>query len=64
MEFLRMELNPEKFFTAKIPHMITHGSRLELRTEAGPFLSDFLGKTKAMIGRVEALLIQLPPWDF
>jgi uncharacterized protein YecE (DUF72 family) len=63
MNFLRLELPPEKFFTAKIPHIITHNNRLDLKTEAGPALSDFFVKTKTMIDRLDALLIQLPPWD-
>jgi len=63
MDFLRLELPPEKFFTAKIPHVVTHNNRLDLRTEAGPALSDFFVKTKTMIERLDALLIQLPPWD-
>lgn len=63
MKFLKLELPPEKLFTAKIPHAVTHNNRLDLRTDAGPALSEFFTKTKTMIDRLEALLIQLPPWD-
>jgi uncharacterized protein YecE (DUF72 family) len=58
-----LELPEEKFFTSKIPHMITHSHRLDLRTEARDILDDFFIKMKPLLPKLEVLLIQLPPWD-
>jgi len=63
IEYLSTGLPDSKFFTAKIPHRVTHNNRLDLSTEAPGLLTEFLAKMKPMRSRLEALLIQLPPWD-
>ncbi len=51
------------FFTAKLPKKITHEHRLDLSGEGGAVLSDFFSLMEPVKHRLEALLIQLPPWD-
>jgi uncharacterized protein YecE (DUF72 family) len=63
VEYLATSLPECKFFTAKIPHRVTHNNRLDLTTEAGELLTSFFEKMKPMRSRLEVLLIQLPPWD-
>jgi uncharacterized protein YecE (DUF72 family) len=63
IDYLSTSLPENKFFTAKIPHRVTHNNRLDLSTEAAGLLTEFLSKMKPMRSKLEALLIQLPPWD-
>lgn len=52
----------DAFFTAKIPRIVTHDKKLQLDEEGRNVLSDFFSLMKPMGARLEALLIQLPPW--
>lgn len=63
IEHLATSLPERKFFTAKIPHRVTHNNRLDLSSEAGQLLDEFFVKMKPMRSKLEVLLIQLPPWD-
>lgn len=63
VEYLATSIPDRVFFTAKIPHRVTHNSRLDLSTEAGDLLNEFFSKMKPMRSRLDVLLIQLPPWD-
>ncbi len=54
---------PEKFFTAKLPKKVTHDGRLSLTGASGRELARFFQLLLPIRDRIEALLIQLPPWD-
>ncbi|MHA1961577.1 MAG: DUF72 domain-containing protein [Candidatus Thorarchaeota archaeon] len=62
VEHLVNEVDDEKFFTAKIPHQITHVHRLDLKTEAGIILEEFFDSVRPLGEKLQVLLVQLPPW--
>ncbi len=52
----------EKFFSAKLPKVVTHDNRLRLDGEGGTILETYFSLMKPLKEKTEALLIQLPPW--
>lgn len=63
VESLSTHIAPDKFFTAKIPKSVTHENRLQLIGEGESILNEFFERMKPLQSRIEALLIQLPPWE-
>ncbi|MFW9769350.1 MAG: DUF72 domain-containing protein [Candidatus Thorarchaeota archaeon] len=59
-------LDDNVFFTAKLPKAVTHDTRLDLRMKDGKgrnILNEFFSLLEPLHGRVQVLLIQLPPWE-
>ncbi|MFW9810292.1 MAG: DUF72 domain-containing protein [Candidatus Thorarchaeota archaeon] len=56
-------LDSNVFFTAKLPKKVTHDSKLDLSGEGGSTLREYFRLLEPLHGRVQVLLIQLPPWD-
>ncbi|TFF91048.1 DUF72 domain-containing protein, partial [Candidatus Thorarchaeota archaeon] len=56
-------VNPEKFFTAKLPKKVTHDNRLDLTGEGAEVLDRFFDLMRPVREKVPVLLIQLPPWS-
>jgi uncharacterized protein YecE (DUF72 family) len=56
-------LKQHQFFTAKLPHQITHVHKLNMNSDARIILFDFLEKMKPLIPKLKVILLQLPPWD-
>lgn len=63
VETLRSNLSEGKFLTAKLPKSITHENRLQLSGEGASLLDEFFERIQPLESKIEALLIQLPPWD-
>ncbi|MFW9907115.1 MAG: DUF72 domain-containing protein [Candidatus Thorarchaeota archaeon] len=63
VERLRTGLPESKFFTAKLPKDVTHNCKLHLNGEGGAVLEKFFELMHILEPRLEALLIQLPPFD-
>ncbi len=59
---LSQAVREDIFFTAKFPRKVTHDERLNLSGEGGAVLAEFFSLMKPLLPRLEALLIQLPPW--
>ncbi len=53
----------DKFFTAKLPKKVTHDNRLDVSGDGGAVLQEYFTLMEPIRNRIEALLIQLPPWD-
>jgi uncharacterized protein YecE (DUF72 family) len=62
IKHLSKSVREDVFFTAKLPRKVTHDSRLHLDGEGGEVLTEFFSLMKPLGKRLEALLIQLPPW--
>ncbi|MFW9957293.1 MAG: DUF72 domain-containing protein [Candidatus Odinarchaeota archaeon] len=56
-------LDPNKFFTAKLPKQVTHDHRLDLTGEGGAVLDEYYQLLRPIENRIDVLLIQLPPWE-
>ncbi|MGY5864314.1 MAG: DUF72 domain-containing protein [Candidatus Thorarchaeota archaeon] len=59
-------LDENVFFTAKLPKTVTHDTRLNLRIKegiGGETLTEYFKLFEPLRGRIQVLLIQLPPWD-
>ena len=62
IKHLSSAITESKFFTAKIPKAVTHDSRLDISGEGGVVLEKYFELMHPMVDKIEALLIQLPPW--
>jgi uncharacterized protein YecE (DUF72 family) len=62
IESLNAQTDENTIFTAKFPHRITHNNRLHLNEETRLLLLDFWHSMRPLGKKLEALLIQLPPW--
>ena len=59
-------LDENVFFTAKLPKTVTHDTRLNLRIKegiGGGTLTEYFRLLEPLHGRIQVLLIQLPPWE-
>jgi uncharacterized protein YecE (DUF72 family) len=59
-------LDENVFFSAKLPKTVTHDTRLDLRAKegvGGETLNEYFRLLEPLHGRVQVLLIQLPPWE-
>ncbi|MHA1949648.1 MAG: DUF72 domain-containing protein [Candidatus Thorarchaeota archaeon] len=59
-------LDDRVIFTAKLPKIVTHDTRLQLRVKeglGGETLNEYFRLLEPLHGRLQVLLIQLPPWD-
>ncbi|MFW9980780.1 MAG: DUF72 domain-containing protein [Candidatus Thorarchaeota archaeon] len=56
-------LDSDVFFTAKLPKKVTHDTRLDISGEGGSILKEYFHLLEPLHGRVQVILIQLPPWD-
>ncbi len=63
IDHLTHSVGPDKFFTVKMPRMVTHEGRLDVHGDASRHLEEFLALLHPLAPKVEAVLIQLPPWD-
>ncbi|MHA2212417.1 MAG: DUF72 domain-containing protein [Candidatus Thorarchaeota archaeon] len=63
VQHLSERVDESKFFTAKLSKKVTHTHKLDLRGEGGDVLKEFFSLMYPARDRIEALLIQLPPWD-
>ncbi len=63
IRYLAESISSDKFFTVKIPKKVTHDSRLRLTDESREVLARFFQLLRPIHDRIEALLIQLPPWN-
>jgi uncharacterized protein YecE (DUF72 family) len=63
IEKFKRTIGKNQFFTAKLPHQITHIHKLNMNTDARIVLFDFLEKMKPLQPELKVILIQLPPWD-
>jgi uncharacterized protein YecE (DUF72 family) len=62
IKHLSSPLTEGKFFTAKFPKAVTHDNRLDLSGDGGAVLDQYYSLLKPINQKLEALLIQLPPW--
>ncbi|MBD3160053.1 MAG: DUF72 domain-containing protein [Candidatus Lokiarchaeota archaeon] len=62
IRYLADAIPESKFFTAKLPRDVTHDHRLRLNGAAGEVLQRFFKLMKPLGNKLQALLIQLPPW--
>lgn len=60
---LTTSLSGDVFFTAKLPRVVTHDSKLDLSDEGGKVLSEFFSLMAPLKKHLGVLLIQLPPWE-
>ena len=63
IERFKHNLRQNQFFTAKLPHQITHIHKLQMNSDARIVLFDFLEKMKPLQPELKVILLQLPPWD-
>ena len=63
IERFKHTLRQNQFFTAKLPHQITHIHKMHMNSDARIVLFDFLEKMKLLRPELKVILLQLPPWD-
>ncbi len=63
IEKFKRLLRKGQFYSAKMPHQITHVHKLNMNSDARIILFDFLEKAKPMLPDLKVILLQLPPWD-
>lgn len=62
IRYLTSAIPEDIFFTAKLPRDVTHDHRLRLKGEAGKVLERFFALMEPLDDKLQAFLIQLPPW--
>ncbi len=63
IQHLASSVTEGKFFTAKFPKAVTHDNRLDLSGEGGVVLTKYFDLIRPLGDKIQALLIQLPPWN-